>query len=48
VKDRTHRHLLQQQVAGRAIGDLAAGQKEGDWPAPAIGQGVYLGGAPAA
>ena len=35
-------------MAGLAIGDLAAGQQEGDRAAEIIGQGVDLGRAPAA
>lgn len=37
----------QQRRAGRAVGDLAAGQQEGDRPALSVRERVDLGGAPA-
>lgn len=48
LQDRALGHLLQKQLASRAIGDLAAGQEESDWAAQAVGQGVDLRGSPAA
>jgi hypothetical protein len=48
MQDRALGHLLQKQLASRAIGDLATGQKESDWAAQAVGQGVDLRGSPAA
>ena len=48
MEDAGGRHLLQQCRSRRAIGDLAAGEQEGDGPAVAIGQRVDLGRAPAA
>jgi hypothetical protein len=47
VQDRALGHLLQEQIPGGAIGDLAARQKESDRAAQAIGQGVDLRGSPA-
>ncbi len=41
-------HPFEQGIGGSAIGDLAAGQQEADRAAEAIGQGVDLGGPPAA
>lgn len=35
-------HLVQQEVSCRAVGDLAAGQQEGDGAAETVGQGMYL------
>lgn len=48
VQDRALRHLFQKQVTGGAVSNLATGQKESNRTAQAIGQGVDLGGAPAA
>jgi hypothetical protein len=48
VQDAGGRHLLQQDRSGDAIGDLSAGEQEGDGPAVAIGQRVDLGRAAAA
>ncbi len=39
---------FEQQRAGLAIGDLSAGQQEGERAAGAVGEGVDLGRAPAA
>jgi len=41
-------HPFEQGIGGGAVGDLAAGQQEGDRTAEAIGQGVDFGGPPAA
>ena len=41
-------HPVDQYLARLAVGDVAASQEEGDWPAHPIGQGVDLGGPPAA
>jgi hypothetical protein len=43
VQDAGVRQLLQEIVAGRAIGDVAAGEQEGDGSANPVGQGVDLG-----
>lgn len=48
VQDRALGHLLQKQISGAAIGDLATGQEESDRAAQAIGQGVDLRGSPTA
>ena len=42
------RHLVQQSLRSRAVGDLAAGQQEGDRTARRVGQGVDLRRPPAA
>jgi hypothetical protein len=39
---------VEQGLGGEAIGHLAAGQRERDRPAQAVGEGVDFGGAPAA
>ena len=46
MQDRAPGHLLQEQIPGGTIGDLAAGQKERDGTAQAIAQGVDLCGSP--
>jgi hypothetical protein len=46
VQDRALGHLLQEQIPGGAIGDLAAGQEEGDRTALAVRKGVDLRGTP--
>ena len=48
MQDAGGRHLLQQDRSGGAIGDLSAGEQEGDGPAVAIGPRVDFGGAAAA
>ena len=48
MQDRALGHLLQEQVTGGAVGDLATRQKERDRAALAIGQGVDLRGSPTA
>lgn len=40
-------HCVEQRIGGSAIGDLAAGQQEGDRAAERIGQGVDFRGATA-
>lgn len=48
MNDARWRHLLQQCRSSGTIRDLATGQKKGDRPAVAIGQGMDLGRAPTA
>ena len=48
VQDITSGKLFEQFCTCRAIGDLAASEHEGEWPAIRIGQGVDFGGAAAA
>src|SRR5262245_53480046 len=48
MQDRARGHLLEEQISGGAIGDLAARQKESDRTVLSIGQGVDLRGPPAA
>ena len=46
MHDRALGHLLQKQIPGGAIGDLAPGQKESDRAAQAVGHGVDFRGSP--
>jgi len=45
VDEAGHGQLFEQDLACRAVGNVAAGEHEGDGPPQAIGQGMDLGGA---
>lgn len=48
MQDRSCGHPFEQGIGGGTVGDLAAGQQEGDRTAEAISQRVDFGGPPAA
>src|SRR3954464_651044 len=45
MEDGCVRHLLQQQFSGSAVGDLTAGDHQGNGATLAVSQGMDLGGA---